>query len=347
MPGSYLKTFQSSESHRSDRWSDGYIAAWCLVLLATNCTGCGILRNRSENKQLVHARQLSLRGADALQRARTQDAELLFSEAIRQSPLDERAHWGYATTLWDRGDQAKAIEHMRTAIRLSGDNPQYWVQFGEMLLEVGNFAEAEAAASAVLANNRKNAAAWALRGQIHQAKREWDDARNCYHRALLIQSDYPQVQLRLAEVYRTLGQPQRSLRVLDRMVDLHNTAAHDPNALLYRGLALADLNRTKEASEALAKASERLPAEEVQKQLQIVHAQHRIGELVAARLTLGRVRSHNAESPEVARLQSMLDMSFAHLADPIRPLTEPNRGEFSTPALMATPMDGSSNWLRR
>jgi tetratricopeptide (TPR) repeat protein len=309
--------------------------------------GCGILRNRTENKQLVHARQLSLRGADALQRSRSQDAELLFSEAIKQSPMDERAHWGYATTLWNRGDQAKAIEHMREAIRLSGDNPQYLVQFGEMLLTVGNYSEAESAANAVLANNHKNPTAWALRGNVHQAKREWDDARNCYQRALLIQSDYPEAQLQLAEVYRTLGKPQRSLAVLDRMVDLHNTASHDPDALLYRGLALADLNRTQEAADTLAKASERLPAEDVQKQLQIVHAQHRIGELVAARITLGRVRSNNAEIPEVARLQSMLDMSFAHLSDPVKPLTEPTSEEFSSPSLMASPMAGSEGWLRR
>jgi tetratricopeptide (TPR) repeat protein len=261
--------------------------------------------------------------------------------------MDERAHWGYATTLWNRGDQAKAIEHMREAIRLSGDNPQYLVQFGEMLLTVGNYSEAESAANAVLANNHKNPTAWALRGNVHQAKREWDDARNCYQRALLIQSDYPEAQLQLAEVYRTLGKPQRSLAVLDRMVDLHNTASHDPDALLYRGLALADLNRTQEAADTLAKASERLPAEDVQKQLQIVHAQHRIGELVAARITLGRVRSNNAEIPEVARLQSMLDMSFAHLSDPVKPLTEPTSEEFSSPSLMASPMAGSEGWLRR
>ncbi|MCU0719617.1 MAG: tetratricopeptide repeat protein [Pirellula sp.] len=325
------------------------------MILLFSFAGCRILRNRTENKQLVHARQLSLRGADALQRSRSQDAELLFSEAIKQSPMDERAHWGYATTLWNRGDQAKAIEHMREAIRLSGDNPQYLVQFGEMLLTVGNYPEAESAANAVLANNHKNPAAWALRGRVHQAKREWDNANDCYQRALLIQSDYPEVQLQLAEVYRTLGKPQKSLAVLDRMVDFRNTASHDPQALLYRGLALADLSQTpeaadtlaKEAADTLAKASERLPAEDFQKQLQIVHAQHRIGELVAARITLGRVRSNNAEVPEVARLQSMLDMSFAHLSDPVKPLTEPTSEEFSSPSLMANPMAGSEGWLRR
>lgn len=327
--------------------SDRGLVFYVVLALVLSLTGCGILRNRTENKQLVHARQLSLRGADALQRARPQDAELLFSEAIKHSPMDERAHWGYATTLWNRGDQPKAIEHMREAIRLSGDNPQYLVQFGEMLLTVGNYAEAESAASAVLANNHKNPAAWALRGNVHQAKREWDNARNCYQRALLIQSDYPEVQLKLAEVYRTLGKPQRSLAVLDRMVDLHNTASHDAEALLYRGLALADLNRTQEAAETLAKASERLPAEDVQKQIQIVHAQHRIGELVAARITLGRVRSNNADIPEVSRLQSMLDMSFAHLSDPVKPLSEPSSEEFSNPTLMASPLPNSDGWVRR
>jgi tetratricopeptide (TPR) repeat protein len=317
-----------------------------MVMLVLPSSGCRIFRNRSDNPQLIQARQLSLRGTDALQRSRNQDAELLFSEAIKHSSLDERAHWGYASTLWKRGERDKAIEHMRLAIRLSGNNPLYLVQFGEMLLEVGNHTEASESAKTVLANHHNNAAAWALLGDIHQARREWESALNCYQRALLIQSDYPRVQLQLAEVYRTMGRPQRSLAVLDRMVDWHDTARHDPDALLLRGLALADLNQTNEAAETLAKASERLPPGDLSKQLRIVHAQHRIGELVAARLTLGRIRNSNSENQEVQRLQSMLDMSFAHLADPVKPLSEPQQ-DFATPTLMATPVATEQNWIRR
>jgi tetratricopeptide (TPR) repeat protein len=269
---------------------------------------------------LVAARQLSLRGADALQRSREQDAEMLFSEALRRSPLDERAHWGYACTLWNRGDRNRAIEHMREALRLSGRNPDYAIRLGEMSLEMGDRVAAADAAKTVLSANRNHAKAWALLGDTHHSERDWPAALECYHRALLIQSDYPRVQLSVAEIYRYMGRPNRALAALDRMSDLRSTASTDPDVLLVRGQALADLHRYQEAAESLAMASERMPSHRVDKQIELVHAQHRIGELVPARMTLGKLIASNTGHPEVSRLQSMLDMSFAHLDDPSAPL---------------------------
>jgi hypothetical protein len=109
------------------------------------------------------------------------------------------------------------------------------------------------------------------------------------------------------------------------MADLHATASSDPEVLLMRGVTLADLGRGAEAAEALAMASERMPSDRIDKQIQLVTAQHRIGELVPARITLGKLIASNTNSPEVKRLQSMLDMSFAHLSNPLTPgVREPN-----------------------
>ena len=79
---------------------------------------------------------------------------------------------------------------------------------------------------------------------------------------------------------------------------------------------------------ALAKASERMPSNRVDKQIQLVHAQHRIGELVPARMTLGRLIASNTSDPEVLRLQSMLDLSFQHLSEPALPIRT-DRGVFA------------------
>ena len=275
--------------------------AWFWVLVCFLCVpalGCRSFVQRESNSQLVAARQLSLRGADAMQRSRQQDAEMLFSEALRNSPLDERAHWGYATTLWQRGDRQRAIEHMREAVRLSGRNPEYAVRLGEMNLDMGDRKAAREYALSVLSANRSHAEAWALLGDTHQSERDWPAALECYHRALLIRSDYSRVQLSVAEIYRHTGRPQRTLAALDRMTDLHASASTDPEVLLIRGMALADLDRNMEAAESLAMASERMPNERVDKQIQLVHAQHRIGELVPARMTLGKLIASNTNNPE-------------------------------------------------
>ncbi len=347
----------------------GIVLFWiCAFAMGGTGLGCRSFVQQKSNSQLVAARQLSLRGADAMQRSRQQDAEMLFSEALRNSPLDERAHWGYATTLWQRGDRQRAIEHMREAVRLSGRNPEYAVRLGEMNLDMGDRKAAREYALGVLSANRSHAEAWALLGDTHQSERDWPAALECYHRALLIRSDYSRVQLSVAEIYRHTGRPQRSLAALDRMTDLHATASTDPEVLLIRGMALADLDRGTEAAEALAMASERMPSDRIDKHIQLVHAQHRIGELVPARMTLGRLIASNTNNPEVKRLQSMLDMSFAHLSDPTTPQGRENRllanqgvggqnlqqngatntGRQST-TLIALPMlnADSANWLRR
>ncbi len=292
----------------------------CVVigLLAHVSVGCRSLANRNANSQLVAARQLSLRGADALQRSRSQDAELLFAEALQNSPLDERAHWGYATSLWKRNERERAVKHMKEALRLSGRNPDYAIRLGEMQLDMGDRNAARESALSVLSANRGQPDAWALLGDTHHSERDWPAALECYHQALLIRSDFPRVQLSVAEIYRYLDRPKRSLAVLDRMNDLHATAAGDPECLLSRGLALSDLGQRQEAADVLAKASERMPVDKVDKCIQIVQAQQKIDELVAARISLGRLMGTNTNinsNPELARLQQTLDSSFETMAD--------------------------------
>ncbi len=278
--------------------------------------GCRSLTHGSSNQQLLKARQLSLRGADALERSREQDAELLFSQALQLSPMDERAHWGYSMTLWTRGDKTSAMEHMREAVRLSGRNPIYSIRLGEMCLDMGDRKGARQQALDVLSSNRNHAEAWALLGDTHRADHDWNNASECYLHALLIQSDFPKVQLALADIYRQTNKPKRALACLDHMADLHSNSCDDPEQLLVRGLVFAELNRPNEAAAALARCSDRLPVDRIDQQLQLVDAQQRLGELVAARISLGRMLTTHPNHPEVGRLKTQLDSQFAKMTDP-------------------------------
>ena len=318
------------------------------VLLVGSEIGCRAFRGTPTNKPLVSARQLSLRGADALQRDRYSDAELLFSQALAQSPLDERAHWGYATTLWNRGDKEQATYHMSEALRLSGKNPEYAIRWGEMNLESGKNEQAKQIALEVLSVNRNYAQAWALLGDTHRATSEMHDALECYHRALLIRSDYPRVQFSIAELYRTTQRPERSLSTLDHMADIHPDVSDQPEHMLQRGLTFADLNRPQEATMLLAKASERLAPELWQRQIQVAETQYRLGELVQARITLGRVLATHADDAEVLRVKGNLDESFAKLAATSPILTNGNPSDRSgmNPGDTNLPSGagGRSNW---
>ena len=286
------------------------ILAMCCFCLA----GCRMIANNSRSQSLLAARQLSLRGADALQRGRDQDAELLFSQALANSSSDERAHWGYAKVLWGFGDRPKALEHMNEAYRLSGKNPEYAVALGEMHLEQDQYEAAKTLALDVLSSNRSHTSAWALLGDVHRNQQDWPSALECYHQALLLRGDFPKAQFAIADIYRRTGRPERALATLDHMVDLHASVADEPDHLMLRGLAFADLNRPSEAKEFLAKGSERLPADQWDKQIQIIEAQIQLADLVQARMAMGRIPSEVASNSQIQRLKRRMDSDFIRLA---------------------------------
>lgn len=304
-----------------------FLGLWILACSASTF-GCRILDRNPRNQSLVSARQLSLRGTEAYQRDRVQDAELLFTQALTQSPYDERAHWGYSNTLWKQGSKTKAIEHMSEAYRLSGRNPDYAVQLGEMHLELGQCDLAKQLALDVLSANRSHANAWALLGDVHDRQSDWPSALECYHHALILRSDFPKVQFSIAEIYRTTGRPERALATLDHMADLHVAVVDTPEHLLLRGLVYADLNRTREASELLAKCSERLTPEEWEKQLQVVEGQVRCADLVQARMAMGRIPESYASAGnsagKVSYWQNKLNDDFLRLANATSPLGSSN-----------------------
>ena len=295
------------------KWTIRVVGLGCLLSFA----GCGTIGRRVMDSHLVNARQLSLRGAEALDRNKMGDAEAYFSEALQNCPQDERAHWGVAQTLWERQSFDQAIHHMKEAIRLSSDNPEYLIRLGEMYLERNDIESARQMAKQAIASDHRNSKAWALMGSVHESSHQWEACLNCNHRALLIQPDYPSVQLAIADAYRQLGRPQRSIATLDRMIDLHPTENSTADSMLIRGLALADLGRNEEASEVLSRASDKLPVDNVDKQVEIATAYYRMGDLVQARLTLGKVLGPNPEHSDARRLQSTLDLSFQHLAQPM------------------------------
>lgn len=277
--------------------------------------GCRMLVSNSRNQSLLTARQLSLRGTDAFQRGRQQDAELLFTQALSHSKFDERAHWGYAKVLWQSGDKDKALEHMNEAFRLSGSNPDYAITLGEMHLDQDQYDAAKTLALDVLSVNRTHTNAWALLGDVHRDQKDWPSALECYHHALLLRSDFPKAQYAIAEIYRRTGRSERALATLDHMVDLHAAVAEEPEHLLLRGLTFADLNRPQEAKELLAKSSERLAPNQWEKQVQIIEAQVRLADLVQARMAIGRIAQEHASHPELQLLKNRMDSDFVRLAN--------------------------------
>lgn len=282
------------------------ILAQCASLLVLTC-GCHSLRARRQTRALADARQNSLRGTEKLQQHKLQEAEFLFTEALRRSSADERAQAGMAEVLWQRGEHQPALEHMTKAVTTSGGNPDTLVRLGEMSLQLGMLDEALAAAESALENQRKHAGAWALRGRVLQQRSQFEEALTSYHRALSDQPKLPEVQIALAEIYRELGRPQRALATLDAMTDGQSKEQISPDAWMLKGLALVDLGETSAAKNCLRNAALCCRDEASDTLLAVARRQIEVGDYAEARICLGRAGRHDPDNPQTRYLQQLLE----------------------------------------
>lgn len=67
---------------------------------------------------------------------------------------------------------------------------------------------------------------------MHRCTAQTDEAISCYQRALFYRPDWPEVQVTVAELYRSTQRPQRALATLDRMADKRSETQVPPRAYL-------------------------------------------------------------------------------------------------------------------
>ncbi len=281
------------------------LTGYLVCLLATS--GCHSLRARRQTRELSDARHSSLRGQEKLQQLKLDEAELLFTDALRSSSADDRAQAGMAEVLWQRDETDNAIEHMTQAAVISGGNPDYLVRLGEMNLQQGNLQQALAQADAALDGQRRHAGAWALRGKVLQQRGELEAAMTCYHRTLNEQPHASEVQVALAEIYRALGRPQRALATLDSLTDGKSGEQISPQAWMLKGQSLADLGEASAAKHCLRNAAQCCCDEDTSTILSVARLQIEAGEIAEARAGLARAFHHDPYNPTALQLQAVLD----------------------------------------
>jgi tetratricopeptide (TPR) repeat protein len=286
-----------------------------LVVFIQTTSGCRTLNSGRQKRELAAARQFSLRGADALQQQNYSDAEALFSEALRRSPDDERAQWGMAEVLWEKGHHKVAAQHMEAAAEIGGEHPEMLVRLGEMHLQTGDLDAAMENATRALQGNRQHPDAWALHGEVLTRQGQHEEAVQSYHRALIARPNNPSVQIALADVYYKLERPQRALATLELIADGHPEGLVSPKAWMLKGQSLAALGESWEAQKCLRQAANFADADDASLLRQLAEAQFAAGDLAEARICLGRSLRHDPQNPQALKLQSALDQRFTDYSD--------------------------------
>ena len=282
------------------------VSVIAVLISVAGLTGCTCLNRNKVDANVVSARQMSLRGIDAMQRDQWDDAEALFATALRKNPADERAHRHFAELLWRRGQRPVAIRHQEESVRLSGGDPTLLVQLGEMYLQQGNADAASECAEEAIDANSELSEAWALHGDIHRQRGDAGKALESYHRALNYRPHYPHVQLALAELYQRAEQPRRALSTLESLAGQY-PPEHVPLEIEYqRGLALKSLGRYQDAVESLTLAAHKgEPTSELLCQLS--EAQFLAGNVASARLALQAVLAKEPQHIAGLKLKDKLE----------------------------------------
>jgi tetratricopeptide (TPR) repeat protein len=278
-------------------------------------SGCRAISRYGESRQTIAARRLSRQGLEAMHAGQWDVAEGLFAGALDITSADDRAHWGLAESLWQRGERETALVHMEQAVRLSASDPRLMRRLARMYLDLDRVTEAERQTLAALEADRESAEVWALRGDCLVKRGDHLGALAAYHRALAIQPDYPEVQLQAAELYRIQGRYDRLLATIDRLQESLGTGDECPvRGQLLRGIALRHLDRPLEAQRCFAEASRGAPLDP-EPHLQLADLYLLMGDLDAAYKSLEQANSLAPASQVAIDLSRQLQLAQARLAE--------------------------------
>jgi tetratricopeptide (TPR) repeat protein len=289
-----------------------------LVLLIVFTPACATLRRNRTADPILTSRQLALRGADAVQQKRLDEAASLFEGAIAANPADERPHRQYSEVLWQRGRRDEAIRQMEESLRLSAGDPEVRVRLGQMYMDRGDLEQAWNQATAASAAHRQLASAWALRGDIENRKGRMDEALTSYHRALSFEPRMTQVQIAVAEIYRKQNNPQRALATLQLMEEQYGTEPVPPEVLKLQGLAFKAQGRYRQAIRSLALASSADPSD-VELLYQLADAHFQSGDLTNAGLVAQAALAQNPNDEASRRILADVQASQQHLTAGLHP----------------------------
>ncbi len=265
---------------------------------------------RAAPDDVLASRRLANEGIGAGQAGDWAAAETFFQKAVTVCPDDVRAHEHYAESLWRRGEQQAAMAELEEAISLSNGDSKQMVRLGEMHLAQGQMELAKQRAEEAIALQPQLAPAWALRGDALQAMGESRLALASYHRALSYQPLFPQVQVRIAEVYLAQGRPQRALSTLDALAAQLPDGQASSQLWFTRGLALKRMERYNDAIESLLAARVR-SAESVDLLYELGDAMLLAGDIAGARSVLKDAQTFDAQHPASHQLAAQFSQHAA------------------------------------
>lgn len=154
----------------------------------------------SENLAERDAERDCLLGEISFQARADDDAIGYFGKALKAVPSMPAAHHGLSLLQGERGDFASAVRHAFFAHCALPNDPRFLAQLGYCQLQLKNYPLAEAPLRRATLLAPSNAYAWNNLGIVLRLKGEWDEAADCFRRAVTLQPDDHSASENLAQI---------------------------------------------------------------------------------------------------------------------------------------------------
>jgi tetratricopeptide (TPR) repeat protein len=187
-------------------------------------------------------------------------AEPLYRQLLAAQPGHADGWHLLGVLLSATGRHAEALEAIRRALALRGNDAAFHNNLGEVQRALGQLDDAAAAYRRALALRPEMAEAHFNLGNILKTQEQHQEAIACYRRAIQLRPGYAKAHYNLANAQREQG------RVKDAVAAYRQALAIAPNwadAHLNLGVALAELDETVSAIACLQRAGELDPAADV------------------------------------------------------------------------------------
>ncbi len=197
-----------------------------------------------------------------------------FLQAEKYDPRDPKIHAGLSQAYWIKRAYSLAEEHLKQAIKLSDEDPQYYNNIAALYLSMERYDDAiiafQAAADDLLFDHP--ALAWTGIGLAYTQKRDYQSAQNAYLKAMDIDPRYYNAPFHLGELFYNQDRPVEALDMFTLSVKL---APNFANGYYWQGLVymkMKEIGKAKQAFlEVMSLAPETEPARLAENYLKIIN----------------------------------------------------------------------------
>lgn len=187
-----------------------------------------------------------------------------WQQTLRIDPLYPQAHGHIGDAFWAKGDLESAKKHYQQEVELAGDGETN-LDLGEVLLELGDFEEAEKKFRAVIKKTPDSPAGFFCMGELAEKRDDLHTAECCYRKTLSLDGKYRGANARLAKVLFRSGNKAEGMEHLQTELKANRD---DPLALQDVGELLIEAHMTDKAHKVLSQLVEMNPHD--------AHARHNL-----------------------------------------------------------------------